>query len=101
MNTSDYHEVKQKKERKIAQEITAYLNGDKKIPIPQKKEKEWNYKKALKRTQNPKFIKGMKKFVSKLIKNNDLMTKEKYNEEIKKMKKKKIQSNGNNNGSRF
>jgi len=39
----------------------AYLNADKKIPAQHDKDDEWNYKKAMARTTNPKLNFKIKK----------------------------------------
>jgi len=57
-NTSDYHKMKKNKKLKIMEESICYLDGEQKVRIVHKKDEKYNYKKALKRTENPKFQKN-------------------------------------------
>jgi len=52
----------------------AYLNADKKIMVEHEKDLEWSYKKAIKRTTNPKFNDKIKKIVGNLLKDKTLIT---------------------------
>jgi len=83
LNTAQYHILKKNKEDKIYEQTMAYLNADKKIPADHSKDEEWSYKKAIKRTINPKFNFKIKKIVENLLKNKDIIT---MGDHLKKMK---------------
>jgi len=74
LNTAQYHSIKKDKENKIYEQTMAYLNADKKIMVEHEKDLEWSYKKAIKRTTNPKFNDKIKKIVGNLLKDKTLIT---------------------------
>jgi len=83
--------MKKDKKLKIMEESICYLDGEQKVRIVHKKDEKYNYKKALKRTENPKFKKMINQLITKMIKEEKIVSHSRFSKLIKESKKGSIE----------